>query len=115
MLSDWYHVPYTTLVDNIMNPLSLGGPIPPTNNANLINGKMLYPCSRNPSVSCQTANYSAFNFDWGKTYRLRLMNVGSGAIQKFSIDLHNFTVIANDFMPIKVCIAVAWLLAKNTH
>jgi FtsP/CotA-like multicopper oxidase with cupredoxin domain len=33
-------------------------------------------------------------------HRLRLTNAGAEAIQKFTLDGHNMTVIANDFVPI---------------
>jgi FtsP/CotA-like multicopper oxidase with cupredoxin domain len=44
---------------------------------------------------------SKFQFQSGKKYRLRLINTSAEGIQKFTIDGHNFTVIANDFVPIK--------------
>jgi FtsP/CotA-like multicopper oxidase with cupredoxin domain len=33
-------------------------------------------------------------------HRLRLINAGAEGIQHFSLDGHNMTVIANDFVPI---------------
>jgi FtsP/CotA-like multicopper oxidase with cupredoxin domain len=36
----------------------------------------------------------------GKKYLLRLINTSAEGMQKFTIDGHNFTVIANDFVPI---------------
>ncbi|KAI9717839.1 MAG: hypothetical protein M1828_007078 [Chrysothrix sp. TS-e1954] len=99
MASDWYHNGYMWYVEQVLRPLSKGGPVPPLANSNLINGKMQYPCNVTRAY-CKTAAYSEFNFTAGKTHRLRLMNTGSGAIQKFSIDNHTMTVIANDFMPL---------------
>lgn len=69
-------------------------------NSNLINGKMRFPCNET-KLACETASYSAFNFTSGKNHRLRLMNIGGAAVQKFSIDGHTMQVIANDFMPIE--------------
>jgi hypothetical protein len=51
------------------------------------------PCTNNAGIS-------KFKFTTGKTHRLRLINAGSEGIQRFSIDGHNLTVIANDFVPI---------------
>lgn len=46
------------------------------------------------------AGISKFRFQSGKSYLLRLINTSAEGMQKFSIDGHNFTVIANDFVPI---------------
>ncbi|MCJ1432483.1 hypothetical protein MMC27_001840 [Xylographa pallens] len=43
---------------------------------------------------------ATFQFQTGKTHRLRLVNVGGDGIQRFSIDGHVMTVIANDFTPV---------------
>lgn len=43
---------------------------------------------------------SKFEFQPGKTHRLRLVNSGADGIQRFSIDGHRLTVIANDFVPV---------------
>ena len=82
-----------------MNPLARGGPTLPVASSNLINGKMRFPCDKTKSP-CVTADYAKFNFTSGKNHRLRLMNTGAAAIQKFAIDGHNMRVISNDFMPI---------------
>lgn len=72
---------------------------------NLINGKNTFNCS-NVVAGDQTpcsedmGGLSSFKFTPGKTHRLRLINAGSEGIQKFSIDGHNMTVIANDFVPV---------------
>ncbi|KAK5746224.1 hypothetical protein LTR17_000958 [Elasticomyces elasticus] len=100
MLMEWYRNNYKKNVQGLMNPLAKGGPALPTANSNLINGKMRFPCSQT-KLACETASYAAFNFTSGKNHRLRLMNIGSGAVQKFSIDGHTMQVIANDYMPIK--------------
>lgn len=46
------------------------------------------------------AGWSKFKFQKGKTHRLRLINAGAEGLQRFSIDGHMLTVIANDFVPI---------------
>jgi len=99
MLNDWYHAGYFSLVEGTMgNPFMLA-----LSNNNLINGKMNYPCpAQNTSTMTCTPNagISKFKFTSGKKHRLRLINSGAEAMQKFSIDGHKFTVIANDFVPI---------------
>lgn len=100
MLNDWYRDDYMTSIRGLMNSLSQGGPKLPLAASNLINGKMRYPCSK-ANVPCVTADYARFNFTVGKNHRLRLINTGSNAVQKFSIDGHQMRVIANDFMPVK--------------
>lgn len=99
MLSDWYRNDYQTNNRGLMRPVSQGGLINPLVNSNLINGKMRFPCDKT-KLSCTTADYSVFKFTSGKNHLLRLMNTGSNAVQKFSIDGHAMQVIANDFMPV---------------
>lgn len=99
LLNDWYHTPYYPLVQEDEHT----PPIFPRSNNNLINGKMNYPCPPNSTTFQCTPNagLSKFEFQTGKKMRLRLINAGAEAIQKFSIDGHQFTVIANDFVPIQ--------------
>ena len=128
MLNDWFHTDYFSLVEQVM---ALPPQPPPFSDNNLINGKMNYDCSLitngqackstlSPSPCVQithvtpyicgdakcyagtpNAGISKFNFQTGKTHRLRLINAGSEGIQRFTIDNHTMTVIANDFVPIK--------------
>ena len=46
------------------------------------------------------AGLSKFNFQSGKTHRLRLINAGAEALQRFTIDGYEMTIIANDYVPI---------------
>ena len=104
MLADWYHNNYTYLIDQTMAPdavLSTGGPKAPTSNNNLINGKMNYDCSQTSLPCTPNAGLSKFTFQSGRLHKLRLINSGAEAVQKFSIDGHNFTVIANDYVPVQ--------------
>ncbi|KAL9046399.1 MAG: hypothetical protein Q9214_000758, partial [Letrouitia sp. 1 TL-2023] len=101
ILSDWYHGEYFDLVEQVMTPQFAP---PPFSDNNLINGKMDYDCSRIPAggPSCTpNAGIAKFNFTSGKTHRLRLINAGAEGLQRFSIDGHKMTVIANDFVPVK--------------
>ncbi|TVY15230.1 oxidoreductase ptaK [Lachnellula arida] len=106
MLSDYYHTDYFTLVEGAMasNSSANFNPAPASDN-NLINGKMNFNCSTvaaGDNAPCSSnAGISKFKFTTGKTHRLRLMNLGGEGLQRFSIDGHNMTVIANDFVPIK--------------
>ncbi|KAF2009296.1 multicopper oxidase [Aaosphaeria arxii CBS 175.79] len=94
ILEDWFHADYFTLVNATMN-----GRFPPSNN-NLINGKMNYPCA-NTTLPCEpNAGVSKFKFQSGKKHLLRLINAGAEGVQKFSIDGHSLTVIAQDFVPV---------------
>lgn len=75
----------------------------PHSDNNMINGKMNYNCSLvtdgTPCVC--NAGLSKFKFTSGKTHLLRVINNGAAGFQQFSIDGHNMTVIANDFVPVK--------------
>jgi FtsP/CotA-like multicopper oxidase with cupredoxin domain len=99
LLSDWYHPDYYDIIQDVMAPESAGLP-PPMSNNNLINGKMNYPCQSNDTTCTPNAGVSKFKFESGKTYRIRLINSGAEGMQKFSIDNHTMTVIANDFVPV---------------
>ena len=72
---------------------------------NLINGKMHFDCSTvedgDKTPCTDKAGISRFKFQTGKTHRLRLVNTGGDGVQRFSIDEHQLTVIAEDFVPIK--------------
>lgn len=100
MLSDWYHPTYLALVQQTMTP----GAAPVFSDNNLINGKMNFDCTKvaaGDKTKCtNNAGISKFKFTTGKTHRLRLINTGSEGVQRFSIDAHNMTVIANDFVEV---------------
>ena len=100
MLSDWYHEEYFSIVKKVVGLPSQ--PVQFSDN-NLINGKMNFDCSKAPAgVSCTpNAGIAKFKFTQGKIHRLRLINPGSEGIQRFRIDNHTMTVIANDFVPVK--------------
>ncbi|PSK56592.1 Iron transport multicopper oxidase [Elsinoe australis] len=101
MLQDWYHADYRDLVKQVMSPASAGLP-PPTSDNVLINGKMNYPCSSSQGKECTpNAGVSKFKFRTGKKHRLRIINSSADGTYKFSIDNHNLTVIANDFVQIE--------------
>ncbi|KAI9843981.1 MAG: hypothetical protein M1838_002387 [Thelocarpon superellum] len=100
-ISDYYHTPYFTLVEDVVGT-DLTKIVPFSDN-NLINGKMDFNCSLvTDGTPCHNnAGLSTFKFQSGKTHRLRLINSGAEGIQKFSIDNHTMTVMANDFVPIQ--------------
>ncbi|KAK0387695.1 hypothetical protein NLU13_3940 [Sarocladium strictum] len=101
LLSDWYHEEYFDLVEQVMTP----GALPPFIDNNLINGKNSFDCSVLPQEDTKPctndAGVSKFKFKKNKTHRLRLINSGADALQRFSIDGHKMTVIANDFVPVE--------------
>ncbi len=47
------------------------------------------------------AGLSVFNFQSGKIHLLRLINAGAEALQRFTIDGYEMTIIANDFVPVE--------------
>ena len=102
VLLDWYHPSYFQILKKILAPN--GSPQVQSDN-NLINGKGNFDCStkaagdRTPCTN--NAGIAKFKFRRGKTHRLRLINSGSEGVQRFSIDGHTLTVIANDFVPIQ--------------
>lgn len=100
MLSDWYHNPYYKNVEFILDPTTKG---PLKSDNNLINGKMNFDCAlvQAGQTCVPNAGLSKFTFHSGKKHRLRLINSGAEGLQKFTIDGHNMTIIANDFVPVQ--------------
>ncbi|KAF4549390.1 Multicopper oxidase-like protein 6 [Elsinoe fawcettii] len=96
MLQDWYHADYRDLVKQVMTP----GAGPPVSDNVLINGKMNYACAGKGRCT-PNAGVSKFKFRAGKKHRLRIINSSADATYKFSIDNHNLTVIANDFVQVE--------------
>ena len=96
--SDYNHDNYLDLIEHAASV----EPTFPVIDNNLINGKGIYNCSLQPSHDCcPYAGLSKFTFYPSKTHRLRLINTGNDGTQKFTIDGHNFTVIANDYVPVQ--------------
>ncbi|KAH8802882.1 multicopper oxidase-domain-containing protein [Xylogone sp. PMI_703] len=115
-LSDWCHAEYFSIIEKVVGNGSDANPAPKTDN-NLINGKMNFDCSTvaaNDTTPCtDNAGISQFRFSTGKTHRLRLVNGGAEGIQRFSIDGHTMTVVANDMVPIKPYTAKVVTLAPG--
>ena len=105
-LNDYYHKDYFTLLEGVIGTdLANENAVRPPSDNNLINGKMDFACGigagNGTTGSCiNNSGLSRFSFTSGKKHRMRLINSGIQAIQKFSIDNHNMTVIANDFIPV---------------
>jgi len=100
LLTDYYHTDYYDIVEQVMGTDQ--SKIAPHSDNNLINGKGIMNCTEvNDGLPCTTlAGLSKFQFQTGKTHRLRLINAGAEGTQKFSIDNHALTVMAYDFVPI---------------
>lgn len=94
MLNDWSH----TSAFDLWPSVRFGGP--PSMENGLINGTNTFECSAD-DVRCVggTQKWTGV-FEAGKKYKLRLVNSGTDSHFQFSIDGHNLTVVANDFVPI---------------
>lgn len=99
MINDWYHEYYFQGIEELMAPIPHSS-VPRSDN-NLINGKNDFDCSQTDLPCVSNAGLASFNFTSGKTHRLRIINPSAAAVEKFSIDGHTMTVIANDFVPIE--------------
>ncbi|KAI0384307.1 putative multicopper oxidase [Hypomontagnella monticulosa] len=102
MVNDWWHKDYYAVVQEVMGSGFSGQTY---SDNNMINGKMNFDCSTRASgdeTECTNdAGLSKFTFTPGKTHRIRFINSGAEGTQRISIDEHNMTVIANDFVPIE--------------
>ncbi|PBP15727.1 ascorbase and Cu-oxidase [Diplocarpon rosae] len=101
MLSDYFHKSYFEILEGVLSDTNDFSQIVPSSDNNLINGKGIYDCSNTTLPCTPNAGLSKFRFKQGKVHRLRLINTGAEALQRFSIDGHNLTVISNDFVPIQ--------------
>ncbi|KUJ13615.1 uncharacterized protein LY89DRAFT_709299 [Mollisia scopiformis] len=101
-VTDYYHQDYFSIVEDLFSS-DFGVVAVPGDNS-FINGRNPFNCSTkaiNDTTPCfNNAPRSKFKFTAGKKHRLRLINAGASALQKFSIDGHNLTIIANDFTPV---------------
>jgi FtsP/CotA-like multicopper oxidase with cupredoxin domain len=103
LLTDYFHKDYFSIVEDVVST-NIANVLQPSVN-NLINGHNNFNCSTvavNDTATCiSNAKIATFKFVPGATHRLRLINAGAEGMQKFSIDGHNLTVIAQDFVPVK--------------
>ena len=83
------------------NPVPTTAPSPDNN---LINGKMIFDCPpETVGISCTpNAGISTFSFTSGKIHRLRLINSGAEALQRFTIDNHTMVVVSNGTLLVQV-------------
>lgn len=103
LLSDWYHENYYSIVEKVVNT-DINKVIVFSDN-NLIQGQNNFNCSNvtpGDKTPCKSnAGIPTFTLTPGKTHRLRLINAGAEGMQKFTVDGHNMTVIAYDFVAIQ--------------
>ncbi|KAI9343302.1 Cupredoxin [Zopfochytrium polystomum] len=95
-LSDWYHTP----TDILTSTFYLNGTANPTGmepmfDSGLINGRGVYDCAK-VSKLCIQQEPAVYQFDAGKTHRLRLVNTAAYAGFRFSVDAHRLKVIEVD-------------------
>jgi len=96
LLQDWSHIE----TFNRWNVAKQGKA--PTLESSLINGTNTFNCAGSTDPKCIGGGKKfEMVFEPGKKYRLRLVNVAVDGVFQFSIDGHELTVIANDFVPIQ--------------
>lgn len=104
---DHYHKPGAEQISFFMSRYSLG--YEPTPDSGLINGRNVFDCARNmvAGIRCdqRRGSYTRLRWSRGKTYRLRLINVGAMAGMTISIDGHRLKVIEADGVLIKPFVA----------
>ncbi|KAK0725494.1 laccase [Lasiosphaeris hirsuta] len=98
-LQDWSHIESFAVWEK-----SVKKGFPPSLDTGLINGTNTKACSETIDPKCAAAGPGKkFEtiFESGTKYLLRLVNSAADGVFQFSIDGHNLTVIANDFVPIE--------------
>ncbi|KAI0036238.1 Fet3 protein [Vararia minispora EC-137] len=103
ILSDWYHSEAKVLLKHFISIANPGGAEPVPNSGLLYfaqNGSYLGPISgSSPTGSSAAVGFNenaTLPFQPGKTYRLRIVNVGAFAAQWFWIDGHQMRIIEVD-------------------
>ncbi|KFX92691.1 hypothetical protein V490_05242 [Pseudogymnoascus sp. VKM F-3557] len=101
--TSWYHSHYSAqYADGLFGAMIIHGPTHIHYDIEL--GPILlmnYDCSLTKTKCRPNAGLSKFKFVSGKVHRLRLINAGSEGTQRFTIDGHTMTVIANDYVPVE--------------
>lgn len=95
-----YHVDYVSYLLPVYQIPPVFIPV----DTNLINGRAPFDCSldtHNSDCKPNSTDVSKFRFQTGKKHLLRLINPGGAVIQHFSIDGHELTVVAHDFVPVE--------------
>lgn len=102
LLQDYFHREFfPVLQDEMSSNATLQAQF---SDSTLINGRMPFNCSlASKETACDSSKsqYSKFRVQSGKTYKMRLINSGAGSIEYFSIDNHQVTIVANDFVDIE--------------
>ncbi|KIY47458.1 ferroxidase [Fistulina hepatica ATCC 64428] len=102
LMSDWYHAQYSVLINEFISIANPGGaePVP--------KAPLIYMATRTTSGSdASDTNPVAFNenatlpFEAGKTYRLRVLNIGSFAMFYVWLDGHDMRLVEVDGTPIE--------------
>ena len=102
LVTDWFHDSYTDIINLVMSPSTTGQPFRPFSDSNLVAGAGQYPCANvTNGAPCSVTPYASWEFEAGKTYRLRFINTGASAFESISIDGHTLTVIANDMVAVQ--------------
>jgi FtsP/CotA-like multicopper oxidase with cupredoxin domain len=97
LISDWYHNDAFGIFH-----FEIGSPHAPLPYSTILNGKGVFDCDSKTDPRCTGKHeYHEIVFEKGKKYKLGLVNTGSLLTYKLWIDGHNFTVVENDFVPIK--------------
>eukprot|EP00250_Pteridium_aquilinum_P010544 c19465_g1_i1 orf=619-2400(+) len=89
MIGDWYNAGHKALRAKLDKGLSLGMP-----DGVLINGKGPYPY--NSTLVPKGILWETFNVEQGKTYRIRVSNVGSTTALNFRIQNHNLLMVETE-------------------
>lgn len=97
LIADWYHDDAFKLY--YYELFTTRAPIP---NAMLLNGKGIYKCDPKKDDKCTgKRDFFEVTLEKGKKYKIGLVNTGTLLTETFWIEGHNFTVVSNDFVPIK--------------
>ncbi|GFP58802.1 oxydoreductase ptaK [Trichoderma asperellum] len=101
ILADWFHKEYFDIVKLVASTDSSNWLQYSDNN--LIQGKGNFDCSlvTDGTPCSNNAGYAKFRFQKGKKHLLRLINTSAAGLERFSIDGHTLTVVANDFVPVQ--------------
>ncbi|KAJ7626741.1 multi-copper oxidase [Mycena rosella] len=102
ILSDIYNAPAADLLTEYLNSNPMETVPEPVPDSSTINGQgQFVDCDAWPHHTCTGGSFYNLSLTPNKTYRLRLINTGSFAAIRFSVDGHNLTVISADGTPVE--------------
>ncbi|KAJ7483469.1 multi-copper oxidase [Mycena latifolia] len=102
IIADIYNTPAADMLNEYLNSNPMETVPEPVPDSSTINGQgQFIACDAFPHLSCDGGSFFDLSLAPNQTYRLRLINAGSFAPIRFSVDQHTLTVVEADGTPVE--------------